>query len=840
MNKDIDMFDIIIDEIELKQKGGVLTPTLKDGYVTVKEKSFLDTFDDEVRDGVDGILERLKLNERTKKDLKATGEFVEGIGKGLFAGGIVNPLDLVLPDDSVFMQQAREAVQFDPEYKVNTFGYEASKFFGSFLGLGKLLAIGKLGSQTAKLGSFGQDALRSLASTFTGYESTDENLADAIIAMGADPEDFPVLQQLMTNPDDSEFEGRLKNVLADLPIEALIPTISTVIKSIKKGNPTAINQNTQKLEKEIKELLDKQSVGSAINPEGELAQSIIEQADIDTSVSKLAPTEGKVVNLKPKTDRLNFYSKAEEVTNQLKQNKGTGQQYRQQLLKAGVKPDEIEWLGLDDVLNKGKITKQELQDQINANRIELDEVELSGGDDVLGGLATRFNENETPMSAEDAYGPEYLQEQADEIFKNDDLMVDSIEDAMVIAKETYDDNPVMKYVDPKTGYTITGNGDVGYQIFRSEAESSNFRNAIGYNIGRSQSDVPYSLNEAIIRVDEDMMGGEGYSILSSQAEKNTRFGEYTEPGGDNYREFLIKYNDPKVSFDESHFNEENVIAHFRTKDRTTSDGKKVFYIEEIQSDWGQKGRSEGFELTKKELEDIDLKLADAKLKYKNLLNTFTIKQGNKQIPFADWYVSRRKELATSEYDKKQLENIDLTSSMRDEFKNQVSANFIFKNGKQVNGLRDSKFMKEVYDAQEQINFYQNEPNMRNIPKAPFITDTDKWTQLTLKRILSKAVDEGYDFVSITPGKAQMDRWNDEGVAKFYDEIVPKNAEKIVKKLDKNAIQKDKKINYNEVRQGTVYNQERFSIELTPQLKEKVKKGMAMFSATPLVVGQENE
>ena len=267
-----------------------MTPTIKDGYVTVKEKSFLDTFDDEVRDGVDGILKRFKLNERTKKDIKASGEFVEGVGKGLFAGGIVNPLDLVLPDDSVFMQQAREAVQFNPEHTVNTFGYEASKFFGSFLGLGKLLAIGKLGSQTARLGSFGQDALRSLASTFTGYEATDENLADAIIAMGADPEDFPVLQELMTNPDDSEFEGRLKNVLADLPIEALIPTISTVIKSIKKGDPTATNKNTQKLEKEIKELLDKQSVGAALNPQGDLAQSIIEQADIDTSVSKLAPS----------------------------------------------------------------------------------------------------------------------------------------------------------------------------------------------------------------------------------------------------------------------------------------------------------------------------------------------------------------------------------------------------------------------------------------------------------------------------------------------------------------------------------------------------------------------
>jgi len=451
---------------------------------------------------------------------------------------------------------------------------------------------------------------------------------------------------------------------------------------------------------------------------------------VNKGLSKLAPTEGKVVNLKPKVDRLNFYSKAEEVTNQLKQNKGTGQQYRQQLLKAGVKPDEIEWLGLDDVLNKGKITKQQLQDQINANRIELDEVELSGGDDVLGGLATRFNENKTVMSAEDAFGPEYLQIEADEILEH----ADDIDDAMKIAKERYDDNPIMKYVDPETGYTITGNGDVGYQIFRSEAESSNFRNAIDF------PDTPYSLNEAIIRVDEELMdtGAFGGPMMGGEG---TRFGEYTEPGGDNYREFLIKYNNPEVQFDESHFDESNIIAHFRTKDRTTSDGKKVFYIEEIQSDWGQKFRKE---------------------------------RGN--MP----------------------ESLPMLS---------VPA-----------------------------------------PKAPFITDTDKWTQLTLKRILSKAVDEGYDFVSISSGMVQGARFNNKGLVKFYNEIIPKNAEKIVKKLDKNAIQKDKEITIGvqtslssgDTPFSSTRPKKRFSIELTPQLKEKVKKGMAMFSATPLVVGQENE
>ena len=468
---------------------------------------------------------------------------------------------------------------------------------------------------------------------------------------------------------------------------------------------------------------------------------------VDKGLSKLAPNKGEVVNLKPKTDRLNFYSKAEEVTNQLKQNKGTGQQYRQQLLKAGVKPDEIEWLGLDDVLKKGKITKQELQDQINANRIELDEVELSGSaDDVLDGLPTRFMESERPMSADDAFGPEYLNNRADEIFqdyelKGGDTTKFTIDDAYERAKNEYTDVPIMKYVDPETGYTITGNYDVGYSIFRSEADSSSFRNAIGYNERNpSQSeDVPFSLNEAIVQAQRDMRE---IDFPGMYGERPAMYEDFTEPGGSNYREFLIKYENPDIAFGQEHFDDMNVIAHFRTKDRTTSDGKKVFYIEEIQSDWGQTYRKE------------------------------------------QSYMPNIQDTSFEEYERRVLDN--------------------------------------------------------TAPPAPFITDTDKWTQLTLKRILSKAVDEGYDFVSITPGKAQMDRWRNEGVAKFYDEIVPKNAEKIVKKLDKNAIQKDKKINYNEVRQGTVYNQERFSIELTPQLKEKVKKGMAMFSATPLVVGQENE
>ena len=68
--------------------------------------------------------------------------------------------------------------------------------------------------------------------------------------------------------------------------------------------------------------------------------------------------------------------------------------------------------------------------------------------------------------------------------------------------------------------------------------------------------------------------------------------------GKNYREFTIVLADENNSakladdtFDASHWEESDVLAHIRTKDRIADDGGKVLYIEEIQSDWGQQGKT---------------------------------------------------------------------------------------------------------------------------------------------------------------------------------------------------------------------------------------------------------
>lgn len=90
-----------------------------------------------------------------------------------------------------------------------------------------------------------------------------------------------------------------------------------------------------------------------------------------------------------------------------------------------------------------------------------------------------------------------------------------------------------------------------------------------------------------------------------------KFEEHTLPGGENYREMLFHLPGKKVpvgggkfeeefnrdgkAFRSTHWAEPNILAHTRVDDRMDADGKKVLFVEEIQSDWHQKGRKEGYQ-----------------------------------------------------------------------------------------------------------------------------------------------------------------------------------------------------------------------------------------------------
>lgn len=58
-------------------------------------------------------------------------------------------------------------------------------------------------------------------------------------------------------------------------------------------------------------------------------------------------------------------------------------------------------------------------------------------------------------------------------------------------------------------------------------------------------------------------------------------------GGEAYREWLVTLPDYRRSHFTAHYLERNVLLHIRTKERVSSDGARVLFIEELQSDWQQ-------------------------------------------------------------------------------------------------------------------------------------------------------------------------------------------------------------------------------------------------------------
>ena len=73
------------------------------------------------------------------------------------------------------------------------------------------------------------------------------------------------------------------------------------------------------------------------------------------------------------------------------------------------------------------------------------------------------------------------------------------------------------------------------------------------------------------------------------------------------------------------------------------------------------------------------------------------------------------------------------------------------------------------EVESALNEYGDftKPRPKEIPEAPFITDTNAWTKLGLKVALKEAVAQGIDKIAWTTGEQQNDRYD---LSKQVDEI----------------------------------------------------------------------
>jgi len=177
-------------------------------------------------------------------------------------------------------------------------------------------------------------------------------------------------------------------------------------------------------------------------------------------------------------------------------------------------------------------------------------------------------------------------------------------------------------------YDIMGNPDNGFTVRIDGEPMGDFYNDLADARGRIQSeafdrgdilesadsfDNPYT--------DDQLIDIAPMEVITGEATLPTKFndaygGGYQLPmgGAENYREFTLHIANPKTAtryYDQlgtKHFGGGDELLHYRTTDRIDEDGKKVLFVEEIQSDLhstASSTRSDAtYELSPKEKEKI--------------------------------------------------------------------------------------------------------------------------------------------------------------------------------------------------------------------------------------------
>lgn len=366
-----------------------------------------------------------------------------------------------------------------------------------------------------------------------------------------------------------------------------------------------------------------------------------------------------------------FYSQLERQIGAAKIDNVPAGQWKNWLVanagKLGIKQDEIQWTGINeflDILGKGKITKQQVLDYLDQGGVKIE--------DVMKG------------------------------------------------SQGYDENNPQLPADGGLSVEPSENDRWNYQVQTDEGE------ILGYGDSfRSAVSDAYS----------------GYPEYWDKAD-STKYDSYTLPGGENYRELLLtlpplrpltnawrsaqeKFGDDDLrtigaksaakaeakgnnTYKSSHWDEANILAHIRFNERTDADGKRVLFIEEIQSDWGQAGKKTGFGATRvSERQEAD---------FRALKERIASVTGDDSI-FRTGNIEHNRGLAEK-------------AGLLQEF---------------------NAAMVAMWDAQSR--------NMEQVPAAPFVTDTKSWVALAMKRMMRYAADNGFEKIAFVNGEQSADRYD---------------------------------------------------------------------------------
>lgn len=544
----------------------------------------------------------------------------------------------------------------------------------------------------------------------------------------------------------AQFPYTTEKFLKDLPLAptSRVGQVAGQASSFVPLNPMPAVRGVQKVGQVVGEELAATMLGQRPNTlmSKVVPQPLFAVAPEGLLSTKTEPIESLLQTKAPVSD-IGFYSATEQAALNLARNKGTGQSFINDLMKApDVKKEELQFTGLEDFLrDKPNVTKQEVQDFLANNRVDVQEVTYGAqiAENPVG-IAKRkevFDKYEPEIQAlyKEMDNPRYK-------LVNKGMSGEEYNRGVVLQNRTFRGEPLTTQEQLELNDILSRLDSITVKEFDNVEEA---RKAY---LGMSQEEKlkhsirpvksPSELQQEINTI-QNIRDSEADAVYVVPESTPTKFGKYTLAGGDNYREILLtlpqkpqalpegfnvdaysvngvtKYGVYDASgqrygsgatkeealqrfgelhqdkpYKSSHFDQPNILAHMRVNDRIDADGKKMLLVEEIQSDWHQAGRERGYK-SKESLEK--------------------------------WY-------------------------------NQ-------------NKLADDPDFASLNSEQRSVIERNRSAGMGGdnaVPDAPF---KDTWYQLALKRLTKYAADNGYERIGLTTGRQQASRFD---LSKQVDEI----------------------------------------------------------------------
>ena len=416
-----------------------------------------------------------------------------------------------------------------------------------------------------------------------------------------------------------------------------------------------------------------------------------------------------------------FYSQLQRVVDQKMSPRMNADQLRAMLSKSdsGVKPDEMNWSGMNDYLdaNAGKtVNKQDVLDHIAANNVKLNEV-VKGGEGTPDWQNKFDNATDALRSAtQDLRDTAIHEGVADDRMSASALTTDLQRGDVKPSQLTGDTaRHAQTYLDAQKNYD-----DLQQQQPPASAKTK-FQNYVlpdGENYREMLMTLPEKQAASRYVVDQDpkteiyhVRDTKTGNLEMASARREAGYSTGVEASSHANRLNEQVGSEPTNVYKSQHWDEPNVLAHTRYSDRTDADGNKILHVEEVQSDWHQDGRKNGYQ---------GVHSAEKIAAAKDAEKTARIEAGNAHKAMSD--ALRRPG------------NMDMAEVAR------------------TKAAYDAAVQKhnEASDALSSID------DINAVPAAPF---TKNWHELALRRMLRHAAENGYDKMAWTPGVDQAARYD---------------------------------------------------------------------------------